>query len=104
MRRLNGISVTRYIRCFIISHMPMSVSLVANISLCFLRSFISYSNCSLVNVLIRSMRFCFSSVRLLSVLRGHSVVSSPPQRPMTSEFEGFLYQILSIILYYNLNS
>ena len=27
------------------------------------------------------------------VLRGHSVFSSPPQRPMTSDFEGFLYQI-----------
>ena len=34
--------------------------------------------------------FClFFSVRLLSVLRGHSVFSSPPQRPMTSDFEGF---------------
>ena len=32
---------------------------------------------------------CFFSVRLLSVLRGHSVFSSPPQRPMTSDFEGF---------------
>ena len=31
----------------------------------------------------------FFSVRLLSVLRGHSVFSSPPQRPMTSDFEGF---------------
>ena len=29
------------------------------------------------------------SVRLLSVLRGHSFFSSPPQRPMTSDFEGF---------------
>ena len=29
------------------------------------------------------------SVRLLSVLRGHSVFSSPPQRPMTSDFERF---------------
>ena len=29
------------------------------------------------------------SVRLLSVLCGHSVFSSPPQRPMTSDFEGF---------------
>ena len=38
---------------------------------------------------------CFF-VRLLLVLRGHSVVSSPPQRPMTSDFEGFLSQILSI--------
>ena len=31
----------------------------------------------------------FFSVRLLSVLRGHSVFPSPPQRPMTSNFEGF---------------
>ena len=29
------------------------------------------------------------SVRLLSVLRLHSVFSSPPQPPMTSDFEGF---------------
>ena len=27
--------------------------------------------------------------RLLSVLRGHSFFSSPPQRPMTSDFGGF---------------
>ena len=33
--------------------------------------------------------FFFFSVRLLSVLRGHWVFSSPPQRPMTSDFEGF---------------
>ena len=33
--------------------------------------------------------FVFFSVRLLSVLRGHSVFSSPPQRPVTSDFEGF---------------
>ena len=32
---------------------------------------------------------CFFSVRLLSVLRGHSVLSFPPQRPMTSDLEGF---------------
>ena len=31
----------------------------------------------------------FFSVRLLSVLHGHSGFSSPPQRPMTSDFEGF---------------
>jgi len=29
------------------------------------------------------------TVRLLSVLRGHSFFPSPPQRPMTSDFEGF---------------
>ena len=31
----------------------------------------------------------FFSVRLLSVPRGHSGFSSPPQRPMTSNLEGF---------------
>ena len=31
----------------------------------------------------------FFSVRLLAVLRGHSLFSSPSQRPMTSDFEGF---------------
>ena len=46
----------------------------------------------------------FFSVRLLSVLRDHSFFSSPPQRPITSDFEGFLYQILSIILFSYLNS
>ena len=34
-------------------------------------------------------RVDFFSVRLLSVLRGHSVCLSPPQRSMTSDFEGF---------------
>ena len=48
--------------------------------------------------------FCFFSVRLLSILRGQSVFSSPPQQPMTSYFEGFLYQILSITLFPYLNS
>ena len=33
--------------------------------------------------------YYFFSVGLLSVLRGHSIFSSPPQRPMTSDFEGF---------------
>ena len=33
--------------------------------------------------------FYFFSVRLLLVLRGHSFFSSPPQWPMTSDFEGF---------------
>ena len=31
----------------------------------------------------------YFSFRLLSVLCGHSVFPSPPQRPMTSDFEGF---------------
>ena len=52
--------------------------------------------------------FCFFSVRLLSVLRGHSVFSSPPQRPMPSDFEGFsipgfihyiYFPILILVLY-----
>ena len=33
--------------------------------------------------------FLFLSIRLLSVLHGNSFFSSPPQRPMTSDFEGF---------------
>ena len=33
--------------------------------------------------------FFIFSVRLLSVLRGHSVFSSPPQQPLTSDFKGF---------------
>ena len=41
-------------------------------------------------------RSSYFSVRLLSVLRGHSFISSPPQRPMTSDFEEFLYQVLII--------
>ena len=36
------------------------------------------------------------NVRLLSVLRGHSFFSSSPQWPMTSDFEGFLSQFLSL--------
>ena len=36
------------------------------------------------------MMILFFSVPLLSVRRGHSVFPSPPQRPMTSDFEGFL--------------
>ena len=39
----------------------------------------------------------FFSVRRLSVLRGHSFFSSPPQQPMTSDFEGF--SILDFIHY-----
>ena len=38
------------------------------------------------------------------VLRGHLVFSSPPQQPMTSDFERFLCQILSITLVSYLNS
>ena len=48
-----------------------------------------------LHVQLKDARTCaflqkyFFSVRLLSVMRGHSVFSSPPQRPMTSDFEGF---------------
>ena len=38
----------------------------------------------------------FFSVWHFSVLHGHSVFSSPPHRPMTTDFEGFLSQILFI--------
>ena len=41
------------------------------------------------------------SGRHLSVLRGHSFFSSPPQRPMTSDFEGFLYNYITLFSYLN---
>ena len=41
---------------------------------------------------------------LLLVLRGHSIFSSPQQRPMTSIFKGSLPQILFITLFSYLNS
>ena len=46
---------------------------------------------NLINLLhyFISSYFYFFIVRLLSVLRSHSFFSSPPQRPMTSAFEGF---------------
>ena len=57
--------------------------------------FVSYTvvsrtirECATVRALNRFF-CCFFSVWLLSVLRGHSVFSSPPQRPMTLDFEGF---------------
>ena len=37
----------------------------------------------------RSKQSFFFSIRRLSVLHGHSVFSSPPQRSMTSDFEWF---------------
>ena len=46
----------------------------------------------------------FLSILLLSVLRGHSVFSSTPQGPMTSDFEGFSYQIVSITFLSHHNS
>ena len=44
--------------------------------------------------------FNFYSVRLLSVLRGHSVFSSPPQRPMNSDIEGFSIPDLIHYIYF----
>ena len=38
------------------------------------------------------------SFDFLSVLRGHSVFSTAPQQPMTSDFKDFLSQILSITI------
>jgi len=38
---------------------------------------------------VPSLFVFFLAFDFLSVLRGHSVFPSPPQRPMTSDFEGF---------------
>ena len=48
---------------------------------------------SIFNYFFLAFDFCRFCVRF------HSVFSSPPQRSMTSDFEGFLYQILSITLF-----
>ena len=49
--------------------------------------------------------FCGVFYRLTFVgSAGSFGFSSPPQRPMTSDFEGFQYQILSITLFSYLNS
>ena len=47
-----------------------------------------------------SFIFSFFSFRLLSVLRVHSVFSSPPQRPMTSDFEGFSIPVFIHYIYF----
>ena len=47
---------------------------------------------------LASPSLIFFSVRLLSVLRDHSVVSSAPQRPIISDFEGFSLPDLILIL------
>ena len=52
---------------------------------------ISHISCTLIWSFLFVFCCCFFSVRLLSVLRGHSFFSSPPQRPMTSDFERFFY-------------
>ena len=44
--------------------------------------------------------FLFLSVRLCWFLRGHSVFSSSPQRPMTSNFERFSIQDLIHFIYF----
>ena len=58
-----------------------------------------------VTIFYNTMHFYFfQRSNFFSVLRGHSVFSSPPQRPMTSNIQGFLYQIVSITLFSYLNS
>ena len=44
--------------------------------------------------------FYFFRVRLLSVLRGYSFLLSPPQQPMTSDFEGFSIPDFIHFIYY----
>ena len=54
-------------------------------------------------IMMPNVKCVFVSVRLLSLPRGHSFFSSPPQQPMTSDFEGF--SIPDVIHYiYFLNS
>ena len=41
----------------------------------------------------------FFAIQLLSVVRGHSVFSSSPQRPMTSDFEGSIPDFIHYIIF-----
>ena len=49
---------------------------------------------------IQHLKQTFFSVRLLSVLRGHSGFSSPPQLPVTSDFEVFTIPDLIHYIYF----
>ena len=53
--------------------------------------------------LVSSEQSGFFSDRLLSVLRGHSVFSSPPQRPMTPLFDTFSFFDRRLLLNYCLH-
>ena len=45
---------------------------------------------TLFNILnYQTVKTCWSLNFFFSILRGHSVFSSPPQRQMTADFEGF---------------
>ena len=64
----------------------------------FQNTIIIYRHVDCVFIVKQFFCFClFFSVWLLSVLRGHSFFSPPPQWPMTSDFEGF--SILDFIHY-----
>ena len=58
-----------------------------DIQVCDTNSWISTSHAALFRGYV--VAFFIFSVRLLSVLCGHSVFPSPPQRPMNSDFKGF---------------
>ena len=69
----------------------------------FISSFclVSGPRCSFpLSYILKVKLFLLFSVRLLSVLRGHSGFSSPPQRPMTSDFEGFSIQDVIHYIYF----
>ena len=73
---------------------------VSTSPICFMYVWITQSD----NYEFNCVLYSFFSVWLLSVLRGHSVFSSPPQRPMTSNFEGFsIPDFIHCILFSYLN-
>ena len=65
--------------------------------LCLFRSFSIF----FMDVAFYFFNLAFDFCRFSVVIR---FFSSPPQRSMTSDFEGFLYQILSIASFFELNS
>ena len=79
--------VTKRQRTFTCSQRTLTASTLSLCWLLYLHS-LQHTRWWMHNASYTSCCFLFS-VRLLSVLRGHSLFSSPPQRPITSDFEGF---------------
>ena len=70
-----------------------------SLNILFLKGLLSTFTCSLITI-----KKIFFKQSIFVGSAWSFVFSSPPQRPMISDFEGFLYQILSITLFSYLNS
>ena len=94
--------ITRFANIYYQNNSNLLLSCFLTNLICIL--FTNDSNLLLSIFLFLNFSKYFFGVRLLSVLCGHSVFPSPPQRPMTSDFEGFsIPDFIHYIIFY-LNS